>query len=179
MRKKCSKQAFSPFRKWKFLTGFTLIELLVVIIIIGILASIALPNYFKAIEKTRILEAFVKLSSIHKSQMRYLFENDEYADDWDQLDIKFNSTDQYFDFECLFNSPIPTPYNGVDQKLALATRNSNAAANSGPFEAPYDIYVNESGVIWSDDEGVSGYILIVRQDPGGVIVVGEEGGEPD
>lgn len=55
--------------------GFTLIELLVVVLIIGILSAVALPQYQKAVEKSRTAEAMIMLSNLHKAAMLYDMEN--------------------------------------------------------------------------------------------------------
>ena len=59
-------------------TGFTLIELLVVVLIMGILASVAMPQYFKSVEKSRSSEAASVLSGIAASQERYYMQKGGY-----------------------------------------------------------------------------------------------------
>ena len=53
-------------------SGFTLIELLVVVLIIGILASVALPQYTKAVEKARAAEIISNVNALTKSAEMYL-----------------------------------------------------------------------------------------------------------
>ena len=47
--------------------GFTLIELLVVVLIIGILAAVAVPQYQKAVDKSRTVQSIQLISSLQKA----------------------------------------------------------------------------------------------------------------
>lgn len=95
--------------------GFTLIELLVVVLIIGILSSVALPQYTKAVEKARAAEAWTTAKSFIDAQKVYHMSNGKWATNVEDLDIEIpemknweltigagtnatGSTNLYFDF---------------------------------------------------------------------------------
>ena len=67
--------------------GFTLLELIMVVVIIGILASIAGPMYFKTVERARIAEARRMLGMIRMAQMRYYAEHGQFTSNMNELDI--------------------------------------------------------------------------------------------
>lgn len=72
--------------------GFTLIELLVVVLIIGILAAIALPQYQASVEKSKYMQAMIAAKALADSTERFYLETGNYPANYEEMDIDVGAT---------------------------------------------------------------------------------------
>lgn len=63
----------------KKMQGFTLIEIMIVVVIIGILASIAYPNYTEYVRRSNRAEGQAFLNDIAARQERFFAQNNRYV----------------------------------------------------------------------------------------------------
>ena len=126
--------------------GFTLIELLVVVLIIGILAAVALPQYQKAVEKTRASEAISLMKTVERGiDVLALSSPGESANLLDQ------SHPQYRD---LLDISLPCEHFGD----GCTIKN---------FRYSADLYSNSGGRVYTYREGNVYYVLVAEREPSG------------
>ncbi len=89
MKKEGHPEFSSGSTAWVVRRGFTLIELLVVVLVIGILASVALPQYTKAVAKSRYSQLITAGKSLKDAMEVYYMANGNYPQYWGDLDIEF------------------------------------------------------------------------------------------
>ena len=131
--------------------GFTLLELLVVVIVIGILASLAVPRFLKTIEKARVAEAKTILGEVRSSEFRYRLDNAAYTTCFALLDVDNpnNATPRYYNYVVV--TTLPTECSAPDLSTepfwGVATRVSTEGRPTPPPGIPtaYKVILGSSG----------------------------------
>lgn len=72
--------------------GFSMVELTVVIVIIGILATMAVPYFKSSVEKTKAREGMSFLHNVELQQARYMAETGAYARTLKELEGRMGET---------------------------------------------------------------------------------------
>ncbi|WP_428060192.1 type IV pilin protein [Candidatus Avelusimicrobium stercoris] len=70
--------------------GFTLVEMLVVVLILGILVSVSVPQYQKAVARVKYGNLRSYVEQIYKAEQMYYLANGTFTQNWEELDISFS-----------------------------------------------------------------------------------------
>lgn len=119
--------------------GFTLLELIIVIVVLGILASLAIPKYFQVIERARSTEGVQLLGLLRTAQLRMYAETAAFKACGD-LDVEYTPP-KFFTTNCY--SGTTTDFN--TQWVAQALRKGDVQLPAG-FDA-YTLEMRTDGQV--------------------------------
>ena len=152
----CLTRNLSSFPRVR--AGFTLIELLVVVLIIGVLASVALPQYRRAVARSRYQQLVIMGTKIADAEKLHHMATGAFTIDFSELDLDFvgtvTSTTSYqifrwddkgscslrvynggntYDVQCQYGDkyvPEFDIYNSFTKRYCTVTPNKDASAHS-------------------------------------------------
>ena len=121
--------------------AFTLIELLVVVLIIGILAAVALPQYQKAVEKSRAVQALTVMNALDKALKVYYMANGSFPSAFDELSMDMGSwtgNEKWCNLVGASNGVIDTRSNGDWSLQLYKTTTGNLYLFVGRLSGKYE-----------------------------------------
>ena len=125
--------------------GFTLLELLVVVLIIGVLTAVALPQYTKAVAKTRIMSGFPVGKAIVQAMDEYYLANGKFSGNWAAMAIQLPAGVTDANGQAL--TSLPTSMNErVYYGVGTAAKRSYRLQSNGKLQ--YKYYANPEANIY-------------------------------
>lgn len=116
-------------------SGFTLIELMITVVVIGILAAIAIPNYSDYVRRSALSEAFATMSDLRIRLEQFYQSNRNYGNgaqaipcghDGTANRIGFGAITEKFTYQCALG--------GTNQEYTItATGNASGSARGHVF----------------------------------------------
>ncbi len=138
--------------------GFSLTELMIVVAIIGILATIAIPNFLRYQAKAKQTEAKSNLVAIHTAEIAYFAENNGYIDDFNAIGFAMSGSSQRY-FYKVGNANLGTlPPGCTDPNLDSVSALGFTAVAIGNIDgdATCDVWtINEGKIITNVTNDVS------------------------
>ncbi|MDP7061581.1 MAG: prepilin-type N-terminal cleavage/methylation domain-containing protein [Planctomycetota bacterium] len=116
--------------KRKSKAAFSMVELTIVVVILGILATFAVPRFMSSVEKTKASEAFSYLAQIESAQVRHNTEKGRYAWSLRDLDITVKSPEFFY---------VSGPYSSNwETKWEMELTRNGASSGFGRYTVVFD-----------------------------------------
>ncbi len=123
--------------------GFTLLELLIVVIILGVLAGLAIPQYTKTVERAKQNEAIHWLGVVRESELRYQQQEGLFTAVLGNLDVDIPPTSTTGPNYFTYSVPTATSSNFTIQ----ATRTTYKKPPAPTVPDGYTVTITEAGAI--------------------------------